>query len=128
MYRLTADDLNILRINDSSLAEEKDMANCKTLRQSHLEQVNVTVGSVFILANSKTFNSEGIWKWNDKTITDYGFINNSNTKPTTSISPWEQDEPSNGWLHITNEDCVALDNTRDYEGWEISELEISHEI
>ena len=51
---------------------------------------------------------EGIWNWDDGSVTDYGF-NNSNADPTTGIHPWQRwgnvKEPNNGhW----KEDCVEI--------------------
>ena len=35
--------------------------------------------------------SEGEWEWDDVSITDYGFENNSNTNPTAGEYPWSTD-------------------------------------
>ena len=49
--------------------------------------------------------SEGVWEWEDGTVTDYGFVNNDNTNPATGIFPWEDGEPNN-FENI--EDCIHL--------------------
>ena len=49
--------------------------------------------------------SEGVWTWDDGSITDYGFVNNNNTKPTTGTNPWGYYEPNN---YAGNEDCTHL--------------------
>ena len=48
--------------------------------------------------------AEGVWKWEDGTVTDYGFVNNDNTNPATGISPWAVEQPDDGNL----EDCIHL--------------------
>ena len=53
---------------------------------------------------------EGIWKWDDGSIIDYGFVNNSDKHPTSGEYPWAHSgdkfgpEPNN---HAT-ENCVQL--------------------
>ena len=53
---------------------------------------------------------EGIWEWDDGSITDYGFVNNSDEHPTSGVYPWGfasnkfGPEPNN---HGT-ENCIQL--------------------
>ena len=48
---------------------------------------------------------EGVeWKWEDGTVTDYGFVNNNNAYPS-GIFPWQNGEPNDVGY---NEDCVHL--------------------
>ena len=59
--------------------------------------------------------SEGIWKWDDDSFTDYGFINNNNTNPTTGIHPWKLNQPNNYLNHSNdNENCVQINNIDQY--------------
>eukprot|EP01083_Nonionella_stella_P019334 53772_1 len=51
--------------------------------------------------------TEGMWQWSDNTITDYGFLNDNFSNPTTGVLPWGSGQPNN--LH-SDQDCVGLDH------------------
>ena len=60
--------------------------------------------------------SEGEWQWTDNSITDFGFINNSFTKPTTGIYPWSNlstypPQPNN---LFGDQHCIDLTKQRNY--------------
>ena len=95
---------------------------CETLG-SHLASIHSQSDFIEIksLCNDTTtdcwiglndIDSEAIWQWNDGTITDYGFINNSNTNPAKSISPWASNEPSG--TSNNKQDCIELDKNRNF--------------
>ena len=98
---------NDIGSNLASIHSETDFIEAKALCDGY-------AGCWIGLNDNKT---EGIWQWDDKSITDYGFKNNSNTSPTIGIYPWSTDEPNN---YNENEDCVHLDKNWDYEWNDLS--------
>ena len=59
--------------------------------------------------------TEGVWQWDDGTVTDYGFTNNDNEMPSGSL-PW-----NNG----SGQDCVYLREQFNYK-WDDSSCTWQH--
>eukprot|EP01084_Bolivina_argentea_P018176 33877_1 len=66
------------------------------------------------------------WQWTDKTMTDFGFVNNNPENPTYGKDPWDDDkgnyEPNNGALNNITENCVELWQTElKWNDWQCKE-------